>query len=75
MKVVVIVLLLLFVEIALSYRRNFFFNLFSKKWMIRDGEGNAPSSSGTWIFTTNPVIISNEMVVKLWGNELLFRYK
>ena len=52
-----------------------FFNLFSKKWMIRDGEGNAPSSSGTWIFTTNPVIISNEMVVKLWGNELLFRYK
>lgn len=52
-----------------------FFDLFSKKWMIRDGEENTPSESGTWIFTTNPIIINNEMVVRLWGNELLFKYK
>lgn len=41
-----------------------------KNWMIKDGDDKEPSTSGTWIFSMNPIIINNEMHIKFWNKEI-----
>ena len=49
-----------------------FFDKETKQWMIRDGFNNEKSKEGTWIFTTHPIMIQNEMNMKLWNNQIKF---
>lgn len=45
------------------------FDLTEKNWVIKDGY-TEPSSIGTWIFSTNPILINDGMVLKLWDREI-----
>lgn len=45
------------------------FDIAEKNWLIKDGHSE-PSLLGTWIFSTNPILISDGMLVKLWDREI-----
>ena len=49
-----------------------FFDIANKQWMLIDGFNDEKSKEGTWIFTTHPIKIQNEMNMKLWDKKIKF---
>ena len=45
-----------------------YFDVIKRQWMIRDGYDDMSSEKGTWIFSINPILVYNGMVIKLWDN-------
>ena len=45
-----------------------YFDVIKRQWMIRDGYDDMSSEKGTWIFSINPILVYNGMVINLWDN-------
>ena len=45
-----------------------YFDVIKRQWMIRDGYDDRSSEKGTWIFSINPILVYNGMVINLWDN-------
>ena len=45
-----------------------YFDVIKRQWMIRDGYDDMSSEKGTWIFSINPILGYNGMVINLWDN-------
>lgn len=45
-----------------------YFDVIKRQWMIRDGYDDMLSEKGTWIFSINPILVYNGMVINLWDN-------
>ena len=43
-----------------------YFDVIKRQWMIRDGYDDMSSEKGTWIFSINPILVYNGMVINLW---------
>ena len=42
-----------------------YFDVIKRQWMIRDGYDDMSSEKGTWIFSINPILVYNGMVINL----------
>ena len=51
-----------------------YFDVIKRQWMIRDGYDDMLSEKGTWIFSINPILIYNGMIIHLWDNHIQCKF-
>ena len=44
-------------------------------WFIKDGYKDEESSTGSWIFSTNPIFIISGMTIRMWNKEIKLFYE
>lgn len=44
-------------------------------WLIKDGYKDEESSTGSWIFSTNPIFIISGMTIRMWNKEIKLFYE
>ncbi len=53
----------------------FYFNDFTKEWVIYDGNKSKKSTNGTWVFGTHSFIVKKYMIVEILNSKLKFILK